>query len=55
LMLMRERILLLEGQFELQTAPGQGTTIKISLPYINYITENEPYQGILPDVTTLNG
>jgi len=55
LMLMRERILLLEGQFELQTAPGQGTTIKISLPYINYITENEPSQGILSEVTNLNG
>jgi PAS domain S-box-containing protein len=33
LMLMRESVLLLEGQFDMETAPGQGTMIRISIPY----------------------
>jgi len=49
LMLMKERILLLEGLFDLKTAPGQGTTITISIPYTHYLTANN-HRGVIPAV-----
>lgn len=32
---MKERVLSLNGKFELITAPGKGTKITITLPYAN--------------------
>ena len=49
LMLMKERVLLLEGYFNVKTAPGKGTTIIISIPYIHHLADNN-YQKIMPSV-----
>jgi signal transduction histidine kinase len=29
---MRERVLLLDGRFELETSPGSGTTLAVEVP-----------------------
>lgn len=54
LMLMRESVLLLEGQFELKTAPGEGTTIKISIPYDSRTIQDGSQQVMSFDRTNLN-
>jgi PAS domain S-box-containing protein len=51
LMLMKERILLLEGLFDLKTAPGQGTTITISIPYTRHLATNK-HRGVIPSVAS---
>jgi signal transduction histidine kinase len=38
---MRERVEILGGSFQLQTAPGQGTVIRVSLPIQLHRTRNE--------------
>lgn len=38
---MRERVSSVDGQFSLDTAPGRGTLIEISVPWINNYEENE--------------
>lgn len=38
LMGIKERLAAINGQFHLQTAPGQGTTITISAPYVSLTT-----------------
>jgi PAS domain S-box-containing protein len=38
---MRERVLLLGGKIELDTAPNQGTRVLVELPIINNVSENK--------------
>lgn len=54
LMLMRESVLLLEGQFDLETAPGQGTMIRISMPYVIKNVRDDFQQVLSFDSTSLN-
>ena len=54
LMLMRESVLLLEGQFELKTAPGLGTIIRVSMPYIGSNMQGDSRQLLSFDSTKLN-
>ncbi len=54
LMLMRESVLLLEGQFELKTAPGLGTIIRVSMPYIGSNMQGDSRQLLSFDSTNLN-
>lgn len=54
LMLMRESVLLLEGQFELKTLPKHGTVIRISIPHGNYNIDNEPQQIAPTNLAHLN-
>ena len=54
LMLMRESVLLLEGQFELKTASGRGTIIRVSMPYIGSNMQGDSRQLLSFDSTNLN-
>jgi len=54
LMLMRESVLLLEGQFELKTASGRGTIIRVSMPYIGSNMQGDSRQLLSFDSTKLN-
>ena len=54
LMLMRESVLLLEGQFDMETAPGQGTMIRISIPYGVKNVRDDLQQIVLFDSTSMN-
>lgn len=54
LMLMRESVLLLEGQFDLKTLPKHGTVIRISVPHRNYNIDNEAQQIAPTNLAHLN-
>jgi len=54
LLLMRESVLLLEGQFDLKTAPGEGTTIQISIPYSAPNIQDDSQKLLSLDSTKLN-
>lgn len=42
---MQERTLLLQGKFELDSQPGKGTTIKVTIPYNIGDGKNQTYSG----------